>query len=128
MGRAELEGAQDFLAGNFPLTIETPSAIAQQVLAHMFYGLDLSEIETYRDRVMKVTPGDIQRVARQFLKPEQLSIVLVGDASVFVDQLKALGVNTFERIPLSQLDLNSPTLRRAAPAPSTESREDPPPA
>jgi zinc protease len=128
VGRAELEGAQDFLAGNFPLTIETPSAIAQQVLAHMFYGLDLSEIETYRDRVMKVTPGDIQRVARQFLKPDQLSIVLVGDASVFADQLKALGFSAFERIPLSQLDLNSPTLRRSPPAPSTESREDPPPA
>jgi len=128
VGRAELEGAQDFLAGNFPLTIETPSAIAQQVLAHMFYGLDLSEIETYRDRVMKVTPADIQRVARQFLKPDQLSIVLVGDASVFADQLKALGFSTFERIPLSQLDLNSPTLRRSTPVPSTESREDPPPA
>jgi zinc protease len=128
VGRAELEGAQDFLAGNFPLTIETPSAIAQQVLAHMFYGLDLSEIETYRDRVMKVTAGDIQRVARQFLKPDQLSIVLVGDASVFADQLKSLGFSAFERIPLSQLDLNSPTLRRAPPAPPTQSREGPPPA
>jgi zinc protease len=109
---AELSGAQDFLTGNFPLTIETPSAIAQQVLAHLFYGLDLSEIESYRDRVMHVTPGDIQRVSRQFLKPTQLSIVLVGDASVFADQLKSLGFPTVERIPLSQLDLNSPTLRR----------------
>jgi zinc protease len=109
---AELSGAQDFLTGNFPLTIETPSAIAQQVLAHLFYGLDLSEIESYRDRVMHVTTGDIQRVARQFLKPTQLSIVLVGDASVFADQLKSLGFPNVERIPLSQLDLNSPTLRR----------------
>lgn len=128
VNRAELEGAQDFLAGNFPLTIETPAAIAQQVLAHMFYGLDLSEIETYRDRVMRVTTGDIQRVARQFLKPDQLSIVLVGDASLFADQLKSLGFNIYERIPLSQLDLNSATLRRSLPAPALESREDPPPA
>jgi zinc protease len=128
VNRGELEGAQEFLAGNFPLTIETPSAIAQQVLSHMFYGLALSEIETYRDRVMRVTPADIQRVARQFLKPDQLSIVLVGDASAFADQLKSLGFNVYERIPLSQLDLNSPTLRRTPPAPPNESREDPPPA
>lgn len=108
----ELQGAQDFLAGNFPLTVETPGAIAQQVLAHLFFGLDLSEIETYRDRVERVTTMDIQRVARQFLKPDQLAIVLVGDASVFASQLKSLGFPEFERIPLAELDLNSPTLRR----------------
>jgi zinc protease len=110
----ELQGAQDFLAGNFALTIEAPGAIAQQVLAHMFFGLDLSEIETYRDRVERVTTMDIQRVAKQFVRPDQLSIVLVGDASTFANQLKSLGFAEFERIPLSELDLNSPTLRRQA--------------
>jgi predicted Zn-dependent peptidase len=108
----ELKGAQDFLAGNFPLTIEAPAAIAQQVLAHMFFGLDLQEIETYRDRVERVTTMDIQRVAKQFIKPDQLSIVLVGDASAFAGQLKSLGFPEYERIPVSELDLNSPTLRR----------------
>ena len=97
-------------------------------MSHLFYGLDLSEIETYRDRVMRVTPADIQRVARQFLKPDQLSIVLVGDASVFADQLKAVGFSEFERIPLPQLDLNSPTLRRTPPAPSTDRATIQPPA
>ena len=121
----ELRGAQDYLSGSFPLAIESPSAIAQQVLMHLFYGLDLKEIETYRDQVEQVTTGDIQRVAKQFLKPEQLSIVLVGDASVFVDQLKSMGFAEFERIPIGELDLNSPTLRRGTPP---VSREDPPPA
>jgi len=127
VGPGELRGAQDYVAGSFPLTIESPSAIAQKVLAHLFYGLDLEEIERYRDRVERTTPADIQRVARQFLRPEQLSIVLVGDAAAFVDQLKALGFSDFERIPLGELDLNTPSLRRGgtAPAPPVE---DPPPA
>lgn len=110
---AELRGAQDFMAGNFPLTIETSSAIAEQVLARLFHGQDLSEIETYLDRVSRVTPGDIQRVAREWLKPNQLSIVLVGDAATFVDQLKARGFSDYERIPVSQLDLDAPSLRRS---------------
>lgn len=114
---AELKGAQDFVAGNFPLTIESPNAIATQVLAHMFYGIDPSEIETYSDRVGRVTTMDIQRVVRQFLKPDQLSIVLVGDASVFATQLKTLGFGDFERIPIAELDLSSATLRRPARAP-----------
>ena len=114
----ELRGAQDYLSGSFPLTIETPSAIALQVLNQLFHGLDLKELETYRDRVERVTVDDIERVARTFLKPDALSIVLVGDADGFVDQLRALGFGQFDRIPLSQLDLGSPTLRRGtAPCP-----------
>ena len=123
----ELRGAQDFLAGSFPLTIEAPAAIATQVLAHIFYGLDLSEIETYRDDVEKVTPDDIQRVARALLRPDQLSIVLVGDASAFVEQLNTLGFEEFERISISELDLGSPTLRRSTTPSRDEPREDQPP-
>jgi zinc protease len=110
----ELRGAQAFVSGNFPLTIETPAAIAQQVLAELFYGLDPRELETYRDRVDRVTVADVRRVAGLFIRPDQLSIVLVGDASAFVDQLKALGFPEYERIPLSELDVTSPTFKRGS--------------
>ena len=77
---AELADAQAYLTGSFPLTIETPSAIALQVLNAVFYGLDLNDLQTYRERVNAITPDDIQRVAREYLRPDRLSIVLVGDA------------------------------------------------
>ncbi|MCR4375210.1 MAG: insulinase family protein [Acidobacteria bacterium] len=112
----ELRGAQDYMSGNFPLTIETPAAIAMQVLNQLFFGLSLDELETYREEVDRVSVADIQRVARQFLFPDRLSIVLVGDASTFVDQLKAMGFEQFERIPAAQLDLNAPNLRKASAA------------
>lgn len=113
---AELRGAQDFMAGNFPLTLETSSAIAEQVLVRLFFGQDPAEIETYLERVAKVTVADIQRVAKQWIRPEDLTIVLVGDAATFVDQLDAVGFGDYERIPISQLDLDSPSLRRGSPA------------
>jgi zinc protease len=111
---SELEGAQNFFAGHFPLSIETPSAIAEQVLTRLFYGQDLKELDTYVERVTALTPSDIQRMARQWLKPELLTIVLVGDASAFAGQLKAAGFGTFEQIPLAELDLDSPTFRRSS--------------
>ena len=80
----------------------------------MFYGLDLNELQTFRERVNAVTPDDIQRVAREYLRPDRLSIVLVGDASVFAKQLAGVGFEEFERIPLSELDLGYPQLRRTA--------------
>ncbi|HVJ28134.1 MAG TPA: pitrilysin family protein [Vicinamibacterales bacterium] len=112
----ELADAQAYLTGSFPLTIETPGAIALQVLNAVVFGLDLQELQNYRERVNRITPEDIQRVAQQYLFPDRLSIVLVGDANVFAKQLPALGFEQVERVPLAQLDVTASDFRRARPA------------
>jgi zinc protease len=108
----ELSDAQAYLAGNFPLTIETPDAIATQVLNAVFYELPLDEIGTFRERVQAVTADDVQRVARSYLHPDRLSVVLVGDARSFTPQLKGLGFSEFEVIPIDEVDLMAASLRR----------------
>lgn len=111
----ELSDAQAYLAGSFPLTIETPNDIATQVLNVLFYELPVEEIGTFRERVQAVTPDDIQRVARQYVRPDRLSIVLVGNAAAFIPQLRRVGFADFEVIPIDQLDLMSATLRQDSP-------------
>ena len=108
----ELGDAQAYLAGNFPLTIETPDAIATQVLNAVFYELPLDEIGTFRERVQAVTPDDVQRVARAYVFPDRLAVVLVGNAAAFVPQLKGLGFDEYEVIPFDQVDLMAASLRR----------------
>jgi hypothetical protein len=108
----ELSGAQAYLAGSFPLTIETPNDIATEVLNVLFYELPVEEIGTFPQRVQAVTPDDILRVARQYVRPDRLSIVLVGNASGFISQLRQVGFNEFEVIPIEDLDLMSASLRR----------------
>jgi zinc protease len=110
----ELADAQAYLAGSFPLTLETPDAIAAQVLNALFYGLPLSDIENYRELVNKITPDDIQRVARLYMKPDRLSVVLVGNAAVFARDLAGVGFPQYEQVNLSELDLTSATLHRRA--------------
>ena len=112
VGERELSDAQAYLTGSFPLTIETPSAIAMQVLSAVFFGLDLQDLQTFRERVNAVGVDDVQRVARTYLHPDRLSIVLVGDASKFEKQLAAAGFDQYEKISVNDLDLSSPTLRR----------------
>ena len=108
----ELGNAQAYLSGSFPLTIETPNDIAVQVLNAMFFELPLHEISNFRERVTTVTPGDIQRVAQQYIRPDRLAIVLVGNARGFLPQLKALNISEYEVIPITDLDLMQPSLRR----------------
>jgi zinc protease len=103
----ELESAQAYMVGHFPLTIEVPDAIATQVLNQLFYELPVEDLPRFRERVLKVTPDEIQRVARWFIRPSQLSVVLVGDADKFIKDLKGVGFGSFERVPIEQLDLLS---------------------
>jgi zinc protease len=116
VGDRELQGAQDYLTGSFPLTIETPSQIATQILNTVFFGLDLNELQTYRNRINAITVDEVQRVARLYFHPDKLTVVLVGDASAFVKQLPASGFDTFDVIPAADLDLTSPDLRRRPPS------------
>ncbi len=57
-------------------------------------------------------PTTSSAVAQQYIRPDRLSIVLVGNAKAFVPQLRAPGFTDFEVIPIEQLDLMSATLRR----------------
>ncbi len=122
VGERELGDAQAYLAGSFPLTIETPHAIAAQVLNALFYELPLDELETYRERVNAVGPDDIQRVAREYLKPDRLSVVLVGDARTFASRLKGVGFDEYEIVELSDLDLTAADFRRTTATPATPAR------
>ncbi len=112
VNEAELEAAQDYAVGHFPLTIETPDQIATQVLNQLFYELSVEELPKYRDRVLGVSPDDIQRVARFFLRPDRLSVVLVGNADQFVATLKGVGFGEFERIAIDRVDVLSADLKK----------------
>ena len=107
VSRRELQRAKDYLAGHFPLTIETPNAIAAQVLEAILFGLELDDLERYPERINAVTEDDIQRVAREYLKPGLLSMVLVGDASTFVNDLSGVGFDSYELVPITELDLST---------------------
>jgi zinc protease len=112
VGARELDGAKAYLAGSYPLSIETPDAIATKVLTALFYGLPLKELETFRERVNAITPGDIERVTRAYFTPDRLSIVLAGNAAAFLNQLQRVGFRNIDVVSLADLDLTTADLRR----------------
>jgi zinc protease len=112
VGERELADAKAYLTGSFPLTIETPDAIALQVLNVVFYGLPIEELESFRERVNAVTVADIQRVMRAYLQPDRLSVVLVGNLAAFEKDLKGVGFTNYERVELANLDLTTADFKR----------------
>jgi zinc protease len=110
----ELSDAKAYLTGNFPLTIETPDAIATQVLNVLFYGLPVEELDSFRQRVNAVSVDEVERVARSYLKPDRLSIVLVGNTAAFESQLRRIGFGAYETIDMGNLDLTAADFKRPA--------------
>jgi zinc protease len=121
----ELADAQAYLTGSFALRIETPDAVAMQLLTALFYDIDVKEVETLRERVNAVTADDLQRAARAYLHPARLSIVLVGDARTIGPQLKAAGFPEFEQVSVDELDLTAADLRKGGSRAPAAGRDEP---
>lgn len=122
VGERELADAKAYLTGSFPLTIETPDAIAMQVLNVVFYGLPIEDLQTFRERVNAVTVEDVQRVAKAYLRPDRLSVVLVGNVAAFGPTLRGVGFGTFETVELGSLDLTTADFKGATGQPAARPR------
>lgn len=88
---ADLETARNYITGSFPLSIETPQQVAGQVAGTRLLGLPDDYLARYRDRVAAVTAADIQRVAREHLRPDRAVVVVVGDATQILDNVAKYG-------------------------------------
>ena len=84
----ELKGIQNYLAGLFILrnTI-SPDAIIGQLHFVDAQGLDRSYLSAYVQKVMEVTPADVQGMAETYLVPSKMTIVVVGDKAKIADQI-----------------------------------------
>jgi zinc protease len=109
---AELTPRKATLIGGFGSSLETTAGLVGQIASLALYGLNLSEINNYITNVQKVTASDVQKFAGTRLGAEGSSIVIVGNASEFLENLRKQFPNV-EVIRESELDLNSPTLRKA---------------
>lgn len=95
---AELRAARDFLVGVFPLRFETPGPVAGSLAGLFVHDLPDDELDRYRAAIEAVTAADVQRVAREHIRPEAAAIVLVGDHDRFGADLAAAGVGDVEVI------------------------------
>jgi zinc protease len=106
----ELAPRKATLVGSFGRSLETVDGLGGLVANLALYGLPLSDLATYDDDVNGVTPAQIQAAAAARLPASNASLVIVGDASVFIEALRAKYPNV-EVIPLTELNIDSATLR-----------------
>ena len=84
---AELATAKAFMSGSFARSLENEGTVARFALNIERYDLPDDYYQTYLQRLDAVTVDDIQRVAQNMLKPNNLNICVVGSPDI-IDNLK----------------------------------------
>ncbi len=79
---AELDQAKAYLSGSFARALETQDGVAEAVLHLKLQRLPADFYDTYVQKIQAVTPSGARRAALTFIRPDELVIVAVGDASV----------------------------------------------
>lgn len=98
----DLNQAKDSLINSFVFTFDNTHALAKRIMEQQMYGYPEDYLEEYRQRIAAVTIEDVQRVAVQYLHPDQQLLILVGDREALQPSLKQLG-EAVEEIQLSDL-------------------------
>jgi predicted Zn-dependent peptidase len=88
---AELKGIQSYLSGLFVIQNSSRGALIGQLRFVDFQGLGEDYLKTYVQKVNAVTPADVQKQTAEHIKPDQMTIVVVGDKSKVAEQLAPYG-------------------------------------
>jgi len=76
---AELRGMQNILAGIFVVQNASRTGVIERLSFADTHRLGPDYLSTYVRRVMAVTPEDVHRIAVEYLTPQKMTLVVVGD-------------------------------------------------
>jgi predicted Zn-dependent peptidase len=88
---AELARAKDQISKSFPARFATRAAVANQLAEIAIYGLPDNYLREFTRKIMAVTKDDVRRVARKYLEPSRLAVVVVGDEKSLREPLAKFG-------------------------------------
>jgi zinc protease len=89
---AELDDARNYLAGVFPLGLQTTDGVAGRLSTIATYGLPDDYFAHYREGLLAVTAADVLEAARTRLWPDRAVVVVGGDAARVRGELEALEI------------------------------------
>lgn len=95
----ELAKAKAFLIGSFAIELETQAGLADALVRQKILRLPDDHLDSYATRVSAVTLEGADKAAKTFIRPEEMTVVVVGDASKVRD-----GLSGFSEFPVTAVD------------------------
>ncbi len=95
----ELARAKDNILNSFLFRYDTREKVLAERVRLEFYGYPAGYLETYKAALEKVTVTDLDRVAKKYIHPDKLAVLVVGNGPEIkpgLDELKLGPVQTID--------------------------------
>ncbi len=99
--RQEVEEAVAFLVGVSPLRYATADGVADQAATQVLAGLPDDYVDRSLALLRSVTPDSATAAYQSVVHPDELTLVVVGDAEALAEPLRAAGYGDLVVIPAS---------------------------
>jgi zinc protease len=90
----ELDRAKDNLLTSFLFRYDTPVKVLAERERLEFYGYPANYLETYKAALEKVTVADVTAMAKKYVHPEKLAVLVVGNGPEIKPGLDELNLGT----------------------------------
>jgi len=110
----ELRRAKESILNSFVFRYDSRGEILAQQMAYAYYGLPADYLETYRANIEKVTGADVLRVAKEYIHPDRLTLLVVGKAEDFDKPVSTFGEVTTLDIAIPPPPDTAPAVVRTA--------------
>ena len=102
----EIQKAKDSILNSFIFSFDSKDKVLGEHMSYEFYGYPPDFLERYRAGIEKVTPEDVNRVAKKYVHPEKLAVLVVGNAKDFDRDLATFG-------KVTPIDIRIPAAKKA---------------
>lgn len=92
----EFEKAKNYVALGYPDNFESVGQIAAMLADMIIYNLPETYFNTYVEKILAVTKDAVERVAREYVVPEKMAVIVVGDRKNVERGIQKLGLGTLE--------------------------------
>jgi len=99
----ELMRARNYVALSYPSGFQSVGQIASQLNELVNFGLPDDYFNTYIEKLLAVTKEDVHRVARMYLDPSKVAIIIVGDAKKIEKGVRDLKLGSVKVEPIQNV-------------------------
>jgi zinc protease len=116
--QVELERAKDDLLNSFLFRYDTRDKVLAERELLEFYGYPADYLESYKAALEKVTLADLDRVAKKYIHPAQLAVLVVGNGPEIKPGLEELKLG-----PVQTIDITIPMPEKPSAKPEAEEKK-----
>ncbi len=107
----ELRDAKDYFLNSYVFKFSSPEKILYNYMSKEFYGLDIKRYDNLVNDIKSVSADDVLNIAKDYLDPEKMIVMIVGNKKKIKGDLSTLG-----KVKQVDISIKPPALKEIIPA------------